>query len=169
MTPVAAYRPPEWADLYVMLGGAAAVLTGLLFTALSLGPRQILAKPDHRGRARETLFQLIAVLMSAMAVLIPGQGNGALAIELAAVAGAMVFASARFQWQTVRAMPPRQRLGWSVRVLAPNAATLSIAMAGVSLYVGRAGGLYWLAASNAVYLVWSCSNAWQLMRSVPEQ
>jgi hypothetical protein len=30
------YRPEEWHDFFVMLGGAAAVLTGLVFVALSL-------------------------------------------------------------------------------------------------------------------------------------
>ncbi|MFA3873078.1 hypothetical protein ABS735_05235 [Streptomyces sp. MMCC 100] len=95
-----AYRIEDWSELYAMVSGAAAVLTGLLFTALPLGPRQILKDPEHRGRAREAVFQLVALLVVAVFVLVPGQTTTALGAELVAVSVVMAVASVRFQSQT---------------------------------------------------------------------
>lgn len=162
---MAAYRPEEWADLYVAVVGAAAVLTGLLFTALSLGPQQLLQTPEHRGRAREALFQLMAVLVLGLFVLVPAQGNPALGAEVLTVSAVMTTASARYQVQTIRSLPAGQRPGWALRVLVPDLATLAVGVAGISIFLETGGGLYWLLGAQLIYIVWSCANAWQLMAS----
>jgi hypothetical protein len=46
------YTVDEWHDFYVMVGGAAAVLTGLIFVAISIHLRQVIATPLFRARAR---------------------------------------------------------------------------------------------------------------------
>ena len=47
-----AYSTEGWRELFVFVGGAAAVLTGLVFVALSLHLNPIIRHPDWRGRAR---------------------------------------------------------------------------------------------------------------------
>ena len=47
--------PSAWHEFFVALAGAAAALTGLLFVAVSLNLRQILAFPSLPLRVGETL------------------------------------------------------------------------------------------------------------------
>lgn len=160
-----AYEPTEWSSLFAATTSASAALTGLLFIALSLGPRAILNSPEHRGRAREALGQFLAVLVVSVAVLIPGQARLALGIELLTVCGVVVAASARFQTETVRTLPPPQRPRWLLRLVIPDLATVGVGVAGVSLIMTGGGGLYWLVAAVVIYLGWSCINTWQLIAS----
>ena len=51
---------PTWQTFYVMVGGAAAALTGLIFVAVSLHTRSIMSGVLHRDRA----WSSIALLMS---------------------------------------------------------------------------------------------------------
>ena len=62
----------DWHDFFVMLGGATAALTGLLFVAMSLHVRAIGRNPPERRRARGTLTGLIAVLLISAVALRPG-------------------------------------------------------------------------------------------------
>jgi hypothetical protein len=61
-----------WHDFYVMSGGAAAALTGLVFVGLSLHAQAIMGNPFYRGRAVTTVLSLTAQLLLSAAVLIPG-------------------------------------------------------------------------------------------------
>ncbi len=54
-----AYEPAEWADFGVAVAGAAAALAGLLFVAVSLNLRDILALPQLPARAALTLGLLV--------------------------------------------------------------------------------------------------------------
>jgi len=45
------YRPEQWHDFFVMVGGGAAALTGLVFVALSLNLESIAKDATHRYRA----------------------------------------------------------------------------------------------------------------------
>jgi hypothetical protein len=52
------YRHEEWHDFFVMVGGAAAALAGLVFVAMSLNLATIFQDPTHRFRAIGTLAGL---------------------------------------------------------------------------------------------------------------
>jgi hypothetical protein len=67
-----------------MSGGAAAALTGLLFVAMSLHARQIVASSFYRDRAIGTLLSLASQLLISGAVLIPGQPLWLLGAEVEA-------------------------------------------------------------------------------------
>ena len=71
MTEVA-YDPQSWQNFYVMTGGAAAALTGLLFVAMSLHARAIIGHRFLGNRAVGTLMSLVTQLFLAAAVLVPG-------------------------------------------------------------------------------------------------
>jgi len=59
----------DWAGFYVAIGGAAAALTGLLFVAVALRPREIRASPMMVGRARSAFYGFITVLFAALLAL----------------------------------------------------------------------------------------------------
>lgn len=60
-----------WQNFYLMAGGAAAVLTGLIFVALSLHTTAIMAQPLYRDRAFASIQSLLAQVFLSAAVL-PG-------------------------------------------------------------------------------------------------
>ena len=66
----------EWHDFFLAQAGAAGVLTGLVFVAVSINLQQILSRFGQRiaGRAAEALILLLAVLTASVLLLVPGQG-----------------------------------------------------------------------------------------------
>ena len=59
----------EWTDFFVTAGGAAAALTGLLFVAVALRPREIRHSPLMVGRARSAFYAFATVLIAALIAL----------------------------------------------------------------------------------------------------
>ncbi len=74
----------QWHDFFLAQAGAAGVLTGLVFVAVSINLEKIVSDPGSglAGRAAEALILLVAVLMASVLVLVPGQGAGVLGAEL---------------------------------------------------------------------------------------
>src|SRR3989440_12057032 len=71
-----------WHDYFLMVGGGAAALTGLVFVAMSLHLDQIALNVAHRHRARTVLTGLTAVFIRCALVLMAGQSAPAVALEL---------------------------------------------------------------------------------------
>jgi hypothetical protein len=69
------YTLGGWRLAFTATAGAAAALTGLLFVALSINLRQIIANPGLVGRAIEVLIVLSAALILSVLLLMPGQPN----------------------------------------------------------------------------------------------
>ena len=165
---MAPYDPRAWHDFYVMAGGAAAALTGLLFVAMSLHSGAIMRHPLYGGRAVATLISLMTILFISGAVLIPGQSALAIGIEVGVFALYHLISSVI----QVRRMPPdfaslsrRRRflelLGGSVWII------LFVASA-VSLIVGSGGGFYLLAAVMPFMFGWNGYVAWVLLTEVSD-
>src|SRR5436305_12740736 len=72
----------SWHDYFLMVGGGAAALTGLVFVAMSLHLDQIALNVAHRHRARTVLTGLTAVFIRCALVLMAGQSARAVALEL---------------------------------------------------------------------------------------
>ena len=65
------YRPELWHDFFIMLGGASAALTGLLFVAISLHLNEIMNSPLLRRRAFNNFFSLGVLIIIAALPLMP--------------------------------------------------------------------------------------------------
>src|SRR5437660_12441369 len=76
------YGEAGWHDFFLMVGGGAAALTGLVFVAMSLHLDQIALNAAHRHRARTVLTGLTAVFIRCALVLMAGQSAQAVAVEL---------------------------------------------------------------------------------------
>jgi modulator of FtsH protease len=79
------YAPDRWHEFYVMVGGASAALTGLIFVAISIHLRSVLATPFFRARARYLTGCLMLVLVTSALVLVPEQSQEAVGAELIVV------------------------------------------------------------------------------------
>ncbi|MGI8825228.1 MAG: hypothetical protein ACR2JC_06240 [Chloroflexota bacterium] len=164
----AAYHAGDWQGFYSAVLAASAALEGLLFVALSVNVRQIMCHPAHAARAREVLGQLLSLLILAVLVLVPGQDRRVVGAELIAWGLVLIGASIRNQGRTVSRLPVEQRLAWIGRDMIFNIGTLLIPVAGITLIVGRLGGLYWLVPTVLIYLFWSLMNAWILVVQTAE-
>jgi hypothetical protein len=94
---MSAYDAAGWQNFYVMVGGAAAALTGLLFVAMSLHAKAIIADPLHGSRAVGTLLSLMTQLFVAGTVLIP-QSTMMLGIEVEVAALLSLVQSSGESW-----------------------------------------------------------------------
>jgi hypothetical protein len=57
------FRPDQWHDFFITVAGAAAVLTGLVFVALSLNLGAVIPDPTHRYRAIGTLSNFAGIFV----------------------------------------------------------------------------------------------------------
>ena len=163
-----AYDPQAWQNFYVMVGGAAAALTGLLFVAMSLHSRAIMAQPLHGSRAVGTLMSLITQLFIAGAVLIPGQSSAALGIEVEAAAIVSVVQTVRGVTLTLRSPQRRgrSRLRTTIEGIGAGIWIVLFVASGISLMAHAGGGLYLLAGVMPFMFGWNVYVAWVLITEV---
>jgi modulator of FtsH protease len=165
-----AYDPATWQNFFVMTGGAAAALTGLLFVAMSLHAKTIMENRFFSNRAIGTLLSLGSQLLLSGAVLIPGQALWLLGVE---VEGAALF----FLGMTIRAILTRGPESGSVemslrhRIIELVGGTtwnVLFVATGVSLVLRAGGGLYLLATVMFFMFAWNIYIAWLLITEVSE-
>ena len=158
----------QWHDFFLAQAGAAGVLTGLVFVAVSINLQKIVSDPRSglAGRAGEALILLVGVLTVSVLVLVPAQGSGMLGAEvlvvgLAAWGWIVAIQLPRLrEWGTMRA---ELRGPFVVRVVLGQVATLTLVIAGVAvLWVGP-GGLYWLVAGTVFAILGALADAWVLL------
>ena len=161
----------DWANFYVMAGGAAAALTGLILVAVSLHLRPILSHPLYRDRSFTSLQGLVTMLIVACIVLAP-QELAAMGIEILVLALYWLMRSVGFirlflgvARERRSATGPRTLL-WSLEWLFWSAWIAVLALGGALLIAGDVRALYALAlgyAAGFVLIVW---NAWVLIAEV---
>jgi modulator of FtsH protease len=165
-----AYNPADWHDFYVMTGGAAAALTGLLFVAMSLHAREIMANRFFSNRAVGTLMSLTSQLLISGAVLIPGQPLVLIGVEVE-VAALFFLGFVILQMLTRGADVPAIASTWTHRLMELVGGTIWIVLfiaAGASLLLRTGGGLYLLAVVMFFMFAWNIYLAWILITEVSE-
>ncbi len=154
-----AYNPETWHDLFVMLGGSLAALTGLIYVATSIHIDDIAKTPHWRFRAFGNILALIGLLTEASIILVP-QEHLALGVEL--VVGNLFF----LFFIPIRLFVDLARLEANIpvtRLVVGMLAWIFGALGGASLIVEAGPGMY-LVAISCVSLIWVCMlNAWSLM------
>lgn len=157
-----AYDTAPWANFFVAEVGASAALVGLLFVAVSINLAKIIALPALPGRAFEALAVLVMVLLIATFALVPGQSTSAFGIEVLVTALAAWATTIRIQRRAPH--DPEAPRSWMItRVVAMQAATLPMIVAGASMLATAGGGLYWLVAGVATSFLAALINAWVLL------
>jgi len=161
-----AYDAHEWVEFGVAIAGAAAVLTGLVFVAVSINLEKVLEVHGLPGRAGESIVMFAGVLILSFGLLMPGQSRAALGVELL-VGGALLAALLILIALPGLNRPTRQPLSWRItRIVLALAASVPVVIAGASLLAEGGGGLYWLAAAFALAFMAGIANAWVLLVEV---
>jgi hypothetical protein len=152
---VIAYDAEAWHDLFVGAAGAAAALDGLLFVAVSINVKEVLATPGLPRLAARALGLLLALLLASILVLAPGQSRLVLGIEVGVLGLVLLVAT------IVSIMRSHQRWRWTASaLLTALLSTAPMVLGGLSLMLGVGGGLYWilgelvLGFSVAIYYAW---------------
>jgi hypothetical protein len=161
-----AYDAHEWVEFGVAIAGAAAVLTGLIFVAVSINLEKVLEVHGLPGRAGESIVMFAGVLILSFGLLMPGQSRVALGIELV-VGGALLAMLLILIALPGLNRPTKQPLSWRVtRIVVALATSVPVVVAGASLLAEGGGGLYWLAAAFALSFAAGIANAWVLLVEV---
>jgi hypothetical protein len=166
---MSAYDASAWQNFYVMVGGAAAALTGLLFVAMSLHSKAIMSNPLHGTRALGTLLSLMTQLFVAGTVLIP-QPTLALGIEVEVAALVSVIQSVRGVLVTLRSdeRRVRSRLRTSLEAIGASIWIVLFVASGISLMAHAGGGLFLLAAVMPFMFGWNVYVAWVLVTEISD-
>ena len=157
------YSPDKWAPAFTAVASSAAALTGLLFVALSINLDKVIKGPGLVARAVEVLLLLVAVLVIATLLLMPGQGVASASVEIlvAAIATAGLLA-------TIHIRAPRRALGVTTtnfvwRVVGDQMGPVFLVIGGISLWVGNGGGLYWVVPALVAAMGAAIIGAWVLL------
>lgn len=151
----------RWTDFFVTAGGAAAALTGLLFVAVALRPREIRGSALMVGRARSAFYAFVTVLFIALLALAGTRSRLVGVVQLAVVAGVLTLST------------PFTRAAWKAgtlnyrRALAYHAGLALVAAAGLmrAIQGTRQDGEVILAAGVLLLVGIALSNSWQLVLS----
>ncbi|HEV2310666.1 MAG TPA: hypothetical protein VGU73_09090 [Acidimicrobiia bacterium] len=157
-----AYRPDQWHDFFVMVGGGAAVLTGLVFVSLSLNASVVTQDATHRYRAIDTLSGMTGVFVICALVLMGGQDHVGVGIEWLVVAAISISLYVRGYILAVRR---GGSLDWlRTRRVVVIAVLYLIQLVGAALLVAdHVGGLYVAAVSMVAALAFMITAAWLLV------
>jgi modulator of FtsH protease len=158
-----------WEAFYVMAGGATAVLTGLVFVAVTLHVTPIIGNVLHRDRAWSSVAILASQLIIAMAVLVPAQPLRLLGIEILVIAAFWVMRTVRVTRDLSSAMRRLDRPSgkWQVEWPAWIAWVVALTGSGIALVAENGDVGFPLLALAMVgmfsFAIWS---AWVLVSEV---
>jgi uncharacterized membrane protein YjjP (DUF1212 family) len=151
----------EWTNFYLAAAGAAAALTGLLFVAVSLRPREIRQSPLMVGRARSAFYAFVTVLLGTLLALAGTSSRLVGVVQLGVGIGVLAL-SAPF---TVRA--GRARTLNYPRAIVYHAGLVVVAAAGAVRAFNGTSQHYAVVLATGVMLLLgiALTNSWQLVLS----
>ncbi len=151
-----------WHDYFMMVGGGAAALTGLVFVAMTLHLEEVTTDPVHRHRARTILSGLSAVFIRCALALMGGQNAQAIAAELFGVLLAVEAILYRSIRQAMRSGDP----GVLWRTIGSFACLIVEQLGAVILFAGNTAGLYLVGVGMMSSFVFMITGSWLLLVGV---
>jgi hypothetical protein len=157
--------PEQWSNFFVMVGGGAAALAGLIFVAMSINHEVIFKNTTHRNRAINMLSGFTAIFMASGLALM---GNQSLAILGVSWLILWLIATVIF----IRGYAVALRSGMSyIGLNAPRLAGgticyLAEVTAAIFLILGYGLGFYIAAIAIIVLFAFLISGAWLLMMGI---
>ncbi len=153
----------DWSTYLTVQAGAAATLTGLVFVAVSLNVSRILSNAGLPSRAAESLVQLLGIFFISSIALVPRQSARLLGTEVLLIGFVswLVQVTGQIRYMFNRSGHPLTWLTW--RALLTQIATLPFCIAGVEIFIGSPGSLYWLVLGFIASFIAALFSAWVLL------
>jgi modulator of FtsH protease len=157
-----AYQPDQWHDFFITVGGAAAVLTGLVFVALSLNLDAVIPDAPHRYRAIGTLSNFAGIFVLCALALMGSQNHVAVGIEwlLVSIAAGTVYVYGYLRARSKGGSPTTLSL---LRTMTGTMLYVALIVGSVVLASNSTAGLYIAAVAMVSIGVYSVSGAWLLV------
>ncbi|HLK16076.1 MAG TPA: hypothetical protein VKT78_14815 [Fimbriimonadaceae bacterium] len=156
------FEPALWRDFFVMVGGGAAALTGLVFVAMSLNLKAVTQDATHRNRAIGTLTGFTYAFILCGMALMGVQNNLTIGIEWLALSVIATFVYIRGYVLAVREGGSAPGLSL-FRTLFGSACYIAQIAGSILLMLGYGIGIY-IAAGGMMLLFSSLvSGAWLLL------
>jgi hypothetical protein len=151
----------RWSDFYLAIGGASAALTGLLFVAVALRPREIRNSPLMAGRARSAFYAFVTVLFATLLAL-AGTSSKLVGLGLIGVPAGVLALSTPFTVKAIRSgtLNYRRAAAYHAGLIVVTAAGVYRAIQGVCQTEDVL-----LAVGVLLLLGIALSNSWQLVLS----
>lgn len=157
----------QWHDFLIMVGGAAAALTGLVFVAMSLNLEVIARDATHRHRAIGTLTGFTAAFMICALALMGDQNEQAAGVEWLVISGVAAGIYIHGYVQAIKI--GKSSIGLSNNRLAVGTSLYIIEIIGaVMLALGHISGLYIASVALIALIVFTITGAWLLVIGVYE-
>jgi hypothetical protein len=159
---------PGWDTFAVVIGGAAGALIGLLFVSVSIRIDVISASPDFRNRGAATLSLFLSVLLLAILLVVPGQAEWELGVELLVLASGL---GGVLWWlgRRAAAQPSEQPISRILATVSPDTiTTIFLFAAGALLLAGVDDGVYVVIPAVIAAITGGVASAWLfLIRITP--
>ena len=157
----------QWHDFFVMVGGGAAALAGLVFIAMSINISIITQDATHRNRAIATLTGFTAVFMICALALIGRQDYQWIGVEWLVVSLVPTITYIRVYFKATKM--GRSSVGLSIgRFIAGTSCYLAQIIGSVLLISGNVAGLYVASVAMVLSFAFFISGAWLLITGIPE-
>jgi|SRR5579872_4095053 len=155
----------QWHDFFIMAGGAAAALTGLVFVAMSLNLEAIAKDATHRHRAIGTLTGFTAAFMICALVLMGDQNYQAVGIEWLIISGIAATIYVNGYVQAIKIGKSSVGLR-PYRLMVGTFLYIAEILGAIMLTLGNITGVYVVAVALISLLAFTITGAWLLLIGV---
>jgi hypothetical protein len=158
----------HWNDFFVMVGGGAAALAGLIFVAMSIKPEIIIRNVTHKNRAINMLTSFTAIFMTCSLALIGDQSLKVLGFEWLAV---WVIAVTIFiRGYSIAIKSRMSSIGLNApRLVGGTVCQLAEVVGAMFLILGHGTGLYIVAIATIILFAFLISGAWLIIIGIYEE
>jgi hypothetical protein len=156
------FMPEQWNNFFVMVGGGAAALAGLIFVAMSIKHEIIIQNSTHKNRAINMLTGFTAIFMASSLALIGNQYLGVLGVEWLVLwlIATIVF----IRGYVIAIRSGMSSIGLNVpRLAGGTICYLAEVIGAILLILGYSTGLLIAAIAIIVLFAFLISGAWLLM------
>jgi hypothetical protein len=157
----------QWNNFFVMVGGGAAALAGLVFIAMSINLSIITRDATHKNRAIATMTGFTAVFMVCAFALMGNQSYQWIGVEwlVVSLVPTITYISVYIRARKVG----RSSVGLSIgRFIAGTSCYLAQIIGSVLLISGNVAGLYVASVAMVLSFAFFISGAWLLITGIPE-
>ena len=152
-----------WENFFIAEVGASAALLGLIFVGVSINLTRIISLPGLPNRALLALIILLTILVMCSLLLVPGQSQTLVGIELLVVGLLVWITATRLDVMNLLKKEPQYRSSYMLNMALTQSALLPYIIAGIVVLTRGAGGLYWLVPAIIISFIKAILDAWVLL------
>lgn len=155
----------QWHDFFIMVGGGAAALAGLVFVAMSINLSVLAQDPTHRNRAIGTLTGFTAIFMICAFALMGNESYRAVGMEWLFVSSVAMFIYIRGYILAVKEGGSPQGLSIVRTIFGTTCYAVQI-VGSLILISGHLSGLYSASVAMVLSFTSLISGAWLLIMGI---